>query len=276
MRRQFFHFPDTLNIDNSVVRQAEATNPKKTTSEAGLPPLVNAEVSESGKTALSAKDGDIVLTYENKIMYTNSVRVSLYAEPKRVFDSRLATLSYGIMVMVVARGGEWLRVMVGEMSGWVLKADLVDRQARVHPQFIDGKDNRADDPNTVQLRAIIGDTFMAGELRYPLTAPEYVLYRLVKKNKTIKWPPERPRLAGRWHKILKGGNGIHISIEPKTDAVMEYTAEDGTGHLVYIEAYFSDGTVVCSGITGHSGTYNDWALTRLDWRELKPVFIMVT
>ncbi len=156
------------------------------------------------------------------------------------------------------------------------KKDFINRQARVHPQFIDSQVSRVNNPNTVQLRAIIGATFMAGELGQPLTAPEYVLYRLVKKNKTIKWPPERPRLSGRRHQIIKGGAGTYIGIEPKTDAVMEYTAEDGTGHLAYIEAYFSDGTIVCSGITDQNGIYSDWALTGLAWRELKPVFIMVT
>ena len=209
-------------------------------------------------------------------MYTGSVFVPLYSQPEKVFDSRLARLPYGTMVMVTARRGKWVQVVVGEMSGWLLSTDLVDKQARVHPQFTHGKANSADHPNTIQLRAIINDTFMAGELGYPLTAPEYIVYRLIKKDKTIKWPPERPRLAGRWHQILRGGAGIYIGIEPKTDSIMEYNAEDGSGHLAYIEGYFSDGTIVCSGVTDSAGTYKDWVSAQLDWRELKPVFITVT
>ena len=57
---------------------------------------------------------------------------------------------------------------------------------------------------------------------------------------------------------------------------MEYTAEDGSGHLSYIDGYFSDGTIVCSGIVDRDGTYKNRILTKSDWLELKPLFITVS
>ena len=224
----------------------------------------------------SAREEEVVSKYKNTVMYISSALASLYAEPKKDFDNRLDRLPYGTMVTVTSKQGKWAKVTVGEVSGWLMETGLVNKQTRVHPKFVDGKVNSANHLNTVQLRAIINDAFMAGELGHPLTAPEYIVYRLIKRNKAIKWPPERPRLAGRWHRILKGRNGIHIGIEPKTDAIMEYTGEDGSGHLSYIDGYFSDGTIVCSGVIDRDGTYKNQILTKPDWLELKPLFITVS
>jgi len=233
-------------------------------------------VTIEGKLLAGSAREEVVSKYKNTVMYISSALASLYAEPKKDFDNRLDRLPYGTMVTVTSKQGKWAKVTVGEVSGWLMETGLVNKQTRVHPKFVDGKVNSANHLNTVQLRAIINDAFMAGELGHPLTAPEYIVYRLIKRNKAIKWPPERPRLAGRWHRILKGRNGIHIGIEPKTDAIMEYTGEDGSGHLSYIDGYFSDGTIVCSGVIDRDGTYKNQILTKPDWLELKPLFITVS
>jgi surface antigen len=57
---------------------------------------------------------------------------------------------------------------------------------------------------------------------------------------------------------------------------MEYVDENEIGHLAYIEAVFPDDTVALSEVNyPDSGTYNERELSKLEWKELRPVFIVV-
>lgn len=213
---------------------------------------------------------------KNTVMYSGGPDTPVYKNPTQEFDSMVGVLGYGDMVMVLEQKGRWAHVIHGEESGWTLRDGLVDRAVHVYPKFIIGEVNDHDDPNTIRVRAIIGDMFGGARGEMPLQAGEYVTYRLHRKGLDISWPAIRPRVPGLWHSLLKGVTGIHIGITPKTGAIMEYMLTDDIGHLAYVEAVFPDETINISEANfPDSGIYNERVLTRDEWRELKPVFIQV-
>ena len=178
--------------------------------------------------------------------------------------------------MVIEVRGRWSKIIHNGSTGWILREDLIDRAAHVYPHFIIGEPNESDDPNTIRVRAMLEDIFAGGESGLPLLSSEYASYRLLRKGLKILWPKTRPRTEGEWHTILKGVPGIYMSIAPKTGSVMEYSTEEGVGHLAFVEAVFPDETINISETNfPENGIYNERVLTREEWRELKPVFIQV-
>jgi hypothetical protein len=181
------------------------------------------------------------------------------------------------MVMVLEEKGRFSKVSENGVIGWVLRDDLADRAAHVYPEFIVGEANHAGDPNSERLRAVIEDAFHGGEAEVPLQAGEYVLYRLIRKGQKINWPPTRPRTPGRWHQILKGTPGIHISILPKGGSIMEHTLGNDVGHVAYVEAVFPDERITVSEVNYPSdGVYSERTLSKEEWQVLNPVFITVS
>lgn len=213
---------------------------------------------------------------KNMIMYVSTTDAPLYINPTVEFDTTIAVLPYGEMVMMLDIQGRFYKVAWQDLIGWMLKDDLVDRAARTRPEFIIGKENLADDANTIQVRAMLGDPFNAAQSDFPLQAGEYVLYKLKEKGRTIVWPPTRPRTPGRWHSILGGVPRIHIGVVPKVRSIMEYVHDDDSGHLAYVEDVRSDETIsVSEADHPDSGKYNERLLTKEEWKELRPVFIEV-
>lgn len=211
---------------------------------------------------------------KNTVMYTGTEHTPLFSKPTMEFDGVITRLPYGTMVMVLESRGRWSRVAHTGKEGWVLRDDLSDRAAHVYPDFTIGVENRADDPNTLRVRACIEDEFGAGKAELPLQSSEYVLYRLYKKGIQIAWPDVRPRIEGLWHELLKGRAGVQIGIGPCGGCIMEYIYESGEGHLAYVEAVFPDETLSISEVNYPAdGIYNERVLTREEWIELKPVFI---
>ncbi len=228
--------------------------------------------------ALLKKNHVEPLTEENNVvMYVGTNEVALYMKPTQEFDTCLGTLRYGDMVMVLEQRGRWANVVCGTLEGWVLREDLVDRAAYVYPEFVIGQENGVDDPNTVRVRAMIGDMFGGAKIEFPLQAGEYVMYRFKRKGLTIHWGEKRPRVPGLWHTLLKGVQGIHMGITPKTGSIMEYVFKDEIGHVAYVEAVFPDETIHISETNyPDRGIYNERIITREEWRELKPIFIQVS
>ena len=226
---------------------------------------------------LRAQDRAKTEAVKNMVMYTRNLSVPVYRNPTVEFDSQLATIPYGEMVMMLEARGRFFRVMWNTTEGWVLKDDLSDRAAHVYPDFTIGVENPSDAPSTANVRAFIGDEFNVRQTGLPLQAGEYVLYRLFRKGKRIMWPHEsRPRVPGLWHKLLRGVPGIHVGVVPKIDSVMEYMLDSDTGHLAYVEAIFPDDTITISEANyPDSGIYNERVLTKEEWRELRPTFIAV-
>ncbi len=231
---------------------------------------------KSVSSVLAHETREAILGDKNTVMYVGTNEAPLYMKPTQEFDTCLGSLSYGDMVMVLEQRGRWARVIFKELSGWILREDLVDRAAYVYPEFILGEENDVDDPNTIRVRAFSGDVFGGGKVAFPLQAGEYVLYRLRRKGQSIMWPEIRPRVPGMWHTILKGVDGIRMSMVPKAGSVMEYVFKDEVGHLAYVEAVFPDETVHVSEVNyPDRGIYNERMITKEEWRELHPVFIEV-
>jgi len=228
--------------------------------------------------------GDIVSSNENElrgekntVMYIGGEETPIYINPTREFDSVIEKLSYGAMVMVLEQSGRWAKVVHNGVTGWTLREDLIDRAAYVYPQFhIDG-DNTSEGLNTIRVRAILDDIFAGAAADLPPQAPEYGAYRLMRKGIDIKWSDVRPRTPGVWHKLLKGVQGVHVGVVPKTGSVMEYMMTSDTGHLAYVEAVFPEETINISEVNyPDSGIYNERVLTHEEWRELRPLFIEFT
>lgn len=214
---------------------------------------------------------------KNTVMYTGSSHTAVWQEPTTAFDSVVAHIPYGALVMILEQRGRWSRIVYREIAGWVLRDELIDRAAYVYPEFSIGVPNGAEDPNTLRLRAVIEDEFNGGAAELPLQSSEYVWYRLCRKNVHLAWPAQRPRTEGTWHTVLKGLENVHIGIQPKVGAVMEYSTDEGIGHLAYVEAVFPDDTLSISEVNfPDQGAYNERVLTKEEWRELKPVFIEVS
>lgn len=192
------------------------------------------------------------------------------------FDGEMEIIPYGAAVTVVGYRGTYASVLRAHHTGWVRKDHLVSDKLAVWPQLNVGERYYAADPDTKKVRALIGDEFGAGELALPLQPGEYILARLLDEQRRILWPTERPRLPGTWHTLLRGVSGIHASITPKTDAVMEWYTTDGAGSLAYVEAVAPDNTLALS-LVGFAvaGEYQRLTFTESQWRELRPVFIEV-
>ena len=213
---------------------------------------------------------------KNMVMYTSSAHVPVYQNPTIEFDTKIASIPYGEMVMMIDVRGRFHKIIWNDVSGWVLKDDVVDKAVKIQPKLIIGEENQSDSPNTVHIRAMISDEFGVGQTDFSLQAGEYVLYKLWEKNHVIEWPKTRPRTPGMWHKILRGVPKVHIGVVPKADAIMEYVHEDSFGHVAYVDAVYPDETISISEANfPDSGKYNERTLTKDEWKELRPVFINI-
>lgn len=257
----------------------DRTESERDASEGEMVTDVSEEVPQTFKTVRDilgtpARVGAI--GQKHTVMYAHAPQVSVYKNPTIEFDARVATIPYGEMVLMIEPQGRFFKVVWNEIEGWVLREDLADRAIRVYPEFTIGQENSVDHPNTAHVRTIINDEFGMGRSEFPLQAGEYVLYRLWKKGIRIDWPPERPRVPGAWHRILRGVPRVHASVASKVGSIMEYVFEHDIGHLAYVEAVFPDETITISEVNYPDlGIYNERELTKEEWTALKPVFITV-
>ena len=244
-------------------------------------PSINVEKPTSFKTVnevLSTKSviENFTTHPKNMVMYAVNTDVSIYKNPTAEFDSRIGSVPHGEMVMMLDIRRRFYQILWNELTGWVLKDDLVDRVAHIYPKFIIGEENLYDNPNTKHIRILLEDVFGVEQLDFPLQSGEYVLYRLLNNNLQISWPETRPRTPGLWHKILKGVPKIHIGVVPVNGSIMEYIFDDDFGHVVYVDKVLEDDTISISEVNySDSGKYNERILTREEWIELRPVFIQV-
>lgn len=246
----------------------------------GEPFVPKAEVPTAVATP-TPRDVSVVLSEsrgKSTVMYTAVHEAPLYREPTVAFDSQIARIPYGALVLAVELQGRFCKVIWNTCEGWVRKEHLADRARAVYPEFIQGAENPAESLNAVRVRACIGDVFGLAHSEFPLQAGEYVLYRLFRRGFSIPWPQaDAPRVPGSWHSILRGVAGVHIRVTPKVGTILEYTGEHDIGHLAYVEAVFPDETIVISEANyPHSGIYSERTLNAQAWRALKPLYIEVS
>jgi len=199
----------------------------------------------------------------------------LYTDPVVAFDTASSTHLYGTMVMVLKLGGRWAFVRVYDEEGWILKDVLREQAKDVFPSFVPEVVYDASNEETQKLRLCIDDMFLGGEVGTLLSDVEYVTFRLKRKGRSILWGTERPRIAGTWQKKLRGKPGVHMTITPKTESVMEFVTQD-EGHVCYVEAVFPDESIKVSTVGLYTeGVYHESMMQKEEWRELRPVFIEV-
>lgn len=196
--------------------------------------------------------------------------------PQQEFDGVVEHVPYGAAVTVVGYRGRYASVLRGGHTGWILKDDLALDKNSVWPQCVVRHEYLSTEPDTIKLRAIIEDIFGAGVSELPLQAGEYIMFRLLMEHRTIAWPQTRPRIPGMWQSILRGVAGIHSTIMPKTDSIMEWNTERGEGRLAYVESVSPDNTISLT-LVGRvvAGQYETQTLIEEEWRELRPIFIEV-
>ncbi len=199
------------------------------------------------------------------------------SRPVWAFDTVIATVVYGTSVEVIGYQGRFVQVKIQQEEGWLLKDDVTTDKSQVWPVLTSSATYLATSRETQLIRSVIRDEFFATELYLPLRTEEFVTYRLREHSRRIMWGNERPRIAGRWHELLKGRSGIFIGLEPKTGSVMEaYTAE-GEPFLAYVVAVEPDATLTLESVGKDSdGVYLRESVPKSLWHEWRPVFIAVT
>lgn len=211
-----------------------------------------------------------------ELYFIGDIDTYLYSDPVVAFDTAHSRLGYGAQVLLKKLGGRWAHVLADGTEGWVLKDSLRERSEDIYPQFLYDNVYEAQDPETIKLRACIGDSFGGARAGIPLTGAEYVTYKLYKKKRVIEWQPDGPRIPGTWQVRLRGQHGVHMSVLPKTDSIMEYIVDD-TGYLAYVEAVFPDKSIKVSQVgIPDDGQYTERTMMLEEYRELRPVFIEVT
>lgn len=199
----------------------------------------------------------------------------LYVDPVVSFDMAIRELTYGELIHVIKLGGRWAHVKAKESEGWIFKDALREKAKDVFPSFFNGTYYDSESAETRKLRLCIHDMFKGEASAVALSDAEYVTYKVWKRGREIQWGDMRPRIAGTWQKKLRGALGIYMSVNPKTESVMEYIVDD-VGHLCFVEAVFPDESIKISSIGQNTeGVFEEIMLQKEEWRELRPVFIEV-
>lgn len=206
--------------------------------------------------------------------YVAVPRAHLLARPVWMFDGVLKALSFGTQLELYGKEGMYYHVGVGTVTGWVSIHEVTTNEEVVFPVFVPLQTYTALHSTTVLVRQHLEDAFGATPLYIALSAEEYVCYRLMRQGLVLPWPVVRPRPAGKWHSILRGVRGIEISTFPRSGAIMEYVDDEGKGVVAYTKIVAHDQTITIEGI-GTSGQYTVEVLSSIQWRELRPVWIMV-
>ena len=211
------------------------------------------------------------------VMYVIDESMSqLLVLPQSEFDGCFEVVPYGTAVTVVGYSGRYASILRAGQIGWILKDSITPEKSAVWPQFVVNHEYGATNSETIKVRTLLKDSFGAGVLSLPLQATEYVTIRLMNDHRYISWPKVRPRLPGSWQQILRGVPGIHNSISPKTDTIMEWIVEAGEGRLAYVESVTPDNAISLTVIgLATAGQYTALQLPESAWRELRPVFIEV-
>ncbi len=202
-------------------------------------------------------------------------RVAVYHEPTVAFDNRVAVLHPGMSVAVGRRSGRFMHVRAGAVAGWV-PAEAIGGEAATFPQFFRGRFYSAEDAETLKLRTFIDDDFLGGQTKTVLQGVEYVTYRIRQTGRMVPWVESWGRIAGTWQRKLRGIRGVRIDVFPHSGSIMEYIIDD-IGYVAYVERVSPESTITITGVgLTHEGQYTEQVMDHALWRELRPVFIVVS
>ncbi|MBY0310337.1 hypothetical protein K2Q16_04305 [Patescibacteria group bacterium] len=201
----------------------------------------------------------------------------LFLRPVHAFDSVLTVVPYATPVRVMRHEGRFTSIEHHGVIGWVHKDELVYSGESIFPELAVGESYDAHHASTQAVRRYLGDDFFTESLYLPLLAVEYVSFMLRRNGRTLPWTMVRPRRAGTWHVLLRGGRGVHVGLAPHTGAVIEYDVPDGESVVGYVESVRPDGTLTVSTVgKDEEGVFVRYQLNEKEYRELRALFIRVT
>lgn len=261
---------------SASMQQNEDVQDRHTTTEAFTTLLVDTlKQQPHSLSTYTSFSGPTETLEDGGVVYIAEDTVSLCQQPAAAFDMVIATLRYGQKVNSGIRSGRWLQITVGQQVGWVLRDSIVSDIARVRPVLCVGKCYDAAEDDTRAIRNCIADEFNVNELQLPLQDAELVTYKLRCREQQLPWSQQRPRTPGRWHQLLRGTQGVRISVFPITGSVMEFYRAGAEGQLAYVESV-SPAEVLTIATIDRDGVYTESELTKDEWTALQPVFIEVT
>ncbi len=215
---------------------------------------------------------DVVIDSTSDVPLVAVREAAIYREPTVSFDTKIATVGYGKRVEPERHQGRFTYVRVGAVTGWMLR-DEIQPQSAVLPMFVRGHRYEAVDETTVRLRACIDDMFSGRAAQASLQPEEYVAYMLWTQGRQLPWSETWGRVPGTWQRKLRGIRGVHMDVQPRTGAVMEYILDD-VGYLGYVKQVSPANDITLAGVgLTYESQYTEQLLTHDIWRELRPVFI---
>lgn len=198
----------------------------------------------------------------------------LLVRPLIAFDNQVGEIAYGEPVVILRSEGQYSEIVFKEKLWWIVSDALTLHRNDVYPTFSHQEVLLHDNLETRKLRHCIHDECSGGALFLPLQGLEYLLYRLKEKGSSLVWPINRPRLSGRLQALLKGNKSVHIGIEPKTAAIMEYQDSISSGVLAYVEEVHPDLSIKITSVgKTKEGVFEVETVEEVTWREWRPVFI---
>jgi hypothetical protein len=198
----------------------------------------------------------------------------LFTRPMVSFDNQMGEIFYGESVVVLRSEGLYSEILYKDQLWWVRSDTLSTQREMVFPQFLHNESLLHDNANTIKVRQHIRDECNGGQLYLPLQSFEYILFQLKQKKIVVNWPSIRPRSAGRLQVLLKGAKNVHIGVEPKTGAVLEYYNSVSTAVIAYVEEVHPDLSIKISSVGRTAeGLFEVETIEALTWREWRPVFI---
>ena len=201
--------------------------------------------------------------------------VTCFSEPMVAFDTKVKSLSYGDKVSVLRVEDSFAQIQLDDLNCWVSKYAITEDLKIVLPELRHGYVYDAQNDQTIKLRQLLKDETLGNFLELPLQSMEYILYLLNRSGYNIVWPNLRPRNPGQWKNILRGVTGVKMSIEPKTNSVMEYSGDDGKREFFgFVESVHPDLSFTLQSVGRvKEGEYRVEEFTKEQWKEWRPVFI---
>ncbi len=218
-----------------------------------------------------------------KTMYVNShIGLRVRSEP-HIGNNILEILHYGDTVDIDGQDDSWAHIEhadghTGWVSAYYLSEDLppdalVTPTPGKVPHFVIAQPNRADDPNTIEVRRVIKDTLGGGKSGLDLQAAEYVQYRLAQQGVFVAWPSEPISESIKWVEFFER-HGYHASGEPSVGAAIFFTSglvskeANEIGHVAFVEGVFADGSIKISEANWPPpGKYNERIITKRELHE---------
>lgn len=206
--------------------------------------------------------------------YVSVTEASCYVEPAIDFDTKLFTLSYGELVNVKSLKDGMAKIKFSNYEGWVKTSELVDDKNSILPNLKSAYIYGPKNDETIKLRKYLKDDLLGDFLNLPLQPLELICYLLRVNNITANWSKLRPRRPGSIHTALKGQKNVVISIEPRTNAIIEFTDEKGKGVLGFVREVSPDLNINFVSVGRvEAGEYRVEKFTHAEWKEWRPVFI---